>query len=153
VLSLVEKAQEVMDHKEAEKSARRMMNNEFTLEDFLSQIHQLKKMGGIESMLKFLPGMGEISKQMKTMTPPDNEIKKIEAIINSMTIQERHDHRILNGSRRQRIALGSGTQVQDVNKLVKQFEEAKKMMSGMMGMMKKGGFAGKGKMKGPGFPF
>ncbi|MCC2679701.1 MAG: signal recognition particle protein [Pseudobdellovibrio sp.] len=134
VLSLVEKAQEVVDHKEAEKSARKMMNNEFTLEDFLAQIQQLKKLGGLESMLKFLPGMGEITKQMKNMTPPDSEMKKIEAIISSMTIQERNDHRILNGSRRQRIAKGSGTQVQDVNKLVKQFEEAKKMMSGMMKM-------------------
>lgn len=151
VLSLVEKAQDLIDHKEAERSAKRMMNNEFTLEDFLSQIQQLKKLGGFESMLKFLPGMGELSKQMKTMTPPDDEIKKIEAIIRSMTIQERDDHRILNGSRRQRIALGSGTQVQDINKLVKQFEEAKKMMSGMMkmgmGKMMKGG---KGMPK---FPF
>ena len=154
VLTLVEKAQEVIDHKEAEKSARRMMNNEFTLEDFLAQIHQLKKLGGFESMLKFLPGMGEISKQMKSMTPPDTEIKKMEAIISSMTLQERHDHRILNGSRRQRIAQGSGTQVQDVNRLVKQFEEAKKMMSGMMKMgMGKGGFgAGRGG-KGMKFPF
>ena len=157
VLSLVEKAQDVIDAKEAERSAKRMMNNEFTLTDFLAQIHQLKKLGGFESMLKFLPGMGEISKQMKNMTPPDNEIKKIEAIISSMTVQEREDHRILNGSRRQRIASGSGTQVSDVNKLVKQFEEAKKMMSGMMKM----GFGGQGKGnpfggmggKPPGFPF
>lgn len=151
VLSLVEKAQEMIDHKEAEKSAKRMMNNEFTLTDFLSQIQQLKKMGGIESMLKFLPGMGEISKQMKNMSPPDNEMKKIEAIINSMTVQEREDHRVLNGSRRQRIADGSGTKVQDVNKLIKQFEEAKKMMSGMMKMgLGKAMRGGKGPMK---FPF
>jgi len=143
VLTLVEKAQDVIDHKEAEQSARKMMNNEFTLEDFLAQIQSLKKLGGIESMLKFLPGMGEISKQMKNMTPPDNEIKKIEAIIRSMTIQERTDHRILNGSRRQRIAMGSGTQVQDVNKLIKQFEEAKKMMSGLM-KMGMGGMLGRG---------
>ena len=153
VLTLVEKAQEVIDHKEAERSAKRMMNNEFSFEDFLSQIQQLKKLGGFESMLKFLPGMGEISKQMKNMTPPDQEIKKIEAIIRSMTIQERSHPKLLNGSRRQRIALGSGTQVQDINKLVKQFEEAKKMMSGMMKMGtggKKGfpGLGGKGK-----FPF
>ncbi len=151
VLSLVEKAQDIIDQKEAERSAKRMMNNEFTLEDFLAQIQQLKKLGGFESMLKFLPGMGEISKQMKNMSPPDDEIKKIEAIIRSMTIQERDDHRILNGSRRQRIAAGSGTQVQDINKLVKQFEEAKKMMSGLMkmgmGKMMKGG---KGMPK---FPF
>ncbi|MBC7741553.1 MAG: signal recognition particle protein [Bdellovibrionaceae bacterium] len=151
VLTLVEKAQEVMDHKEAERSAKRMMNNEFTLEDFLAQIQQLKKLGGMESMLKMLPGMGEISKQMKSMTPPDDEVKKIEAIIRSMTLQERDDHRILNGSRRQRIAQGSGTEVQDVNKLVKKFEEAKKMMSGMMKMgLGKAMRGGKGGVK---FPF
>ncbi len=154
VLTLVENAQEVMDHKEAEKSAKKILSNNFSLDDFLAQIQQLKKLGGIESMLKFLPGMGEISKQMKTMAPPDNEIKKIEAIIRSMTIQERDDHRILNGSRRQRIAAGSGTQVQDVNKLIKQFEEAKKMMSGLMKM----GMGPKGRGKGGGlagmkFPF
>lgn len=152
VLSLVERAQDVIDAKEAERSAKKMMSNQFTLEDFLTQIQQLKKLGGFESMLKFLPGMGEISKQLKTMSPPDNEIKKIEAIINSMTIQERNDHRVLNGSRRQRIASGSGTQVQDVNKLIKQFEEAKKMMSGMMKM----GFGGKKGRQGFGkgqFPF
>ena len=148
VLSLVEKAQETMDLKETERAAKRMMNNEFTLEDFLSQIQQLKKMGGIESMLKFLPGMGEISKQMKSMTPPDDEVKKIEAIIQSMTLQERDDHRVLNGSRRQRIASGSGTQVQDVNKLMKQFESSKKMMSQMM-KMGMGGGKGAGKIKSP----
>lgn len=165
VLTLVERAQDVIDHKEAERSAKRMMNNEFTFDDFLAQIQQLKKLGGMESMLKFLPGMGEVSKQMKNMTPPDDEIKKIEAIIRSMTLQERADHRILNGSRRQRIAKGSGTQPQDINKLVKQFEEAKKMMSGMMkmglgGMMGGGGkpnrgnpFAGRGGGKGMKFPF
>lgn len=155
VLTLVEKAQEVIDHKEAEKSARKMMNNEFTLTDFLAQIQQLKKLGGFESMLKFLPGMGEISKQLKNMTPPDTEMKKIEAIISSMTVQEREDHRVLNGSRRQRIAMGSGTQVQDVNKLIKQFEEAKKMMSGMMKMgMGSAMKGGRGGGRGPiGFPF
>lgn len=154
VLSLVERAQEVIDHKEAELSAKKMMNNQFTLTDFLKQIQQFKKLGGIESMLKFLPGMGEISKQMKNMAPPDTEMKKIEAIINSMTVQEREDHRILNGSRRQRIANGSGTKVQDVNKLIKQFEESKKMMSGLMsGMGRRGAGMAKGG-KGPmGFPF
>lgn len=151
VLTLVERAQDVIDHKEAERSAKRMMNNEFTFEDFLAQIQQLKKLGGMESLLKFLPGMGEISKQMKNMTPPDSEIKKIEAIIRSMTLQERNNHRILNGSRRQRIALGSGTTPQDINKLVKQFEETKKMMSGMMKMgLGKAMKGGKNSMK---FPF
>lgn len=145
VLSLVEKAQEVIDEKSARDSAKKLMKNEFTLEDFLTQIQQLKKMGGFESILKFLPGMGDLSKQLKNMTPPDTEMKKIEAIIRSMTYQERHNHKILNASRRQRIAKGSGTQVQDVNKLIKQFEDAKKMMGGMMKMG-----MGRGGMK---FPF
>ncbi|WP_415063729.1 signal recognition particle protein [Bdellovibrio sp.] len=145
VLSLVEKAQEVIDEKAARDSAKKIMKNEFTLEDFLAQIQQLKKMGGFESILKFLPGMGELSKQLKNMTPPDAEMKKIEAIIRSMTLEERNNHKILNASRRTRIAKGSGTQVQDVNKLVKQFEDAKKMMGGLMKMG-----MGRGGMK---FPF
>lgn len=141
VLSLVEKAQEVIDEKSAKESARKMAKNEFTIEDFLKQIQMMKKMGGIESMLKFLPGMGDLSKQLKNMSPPDQEVKKIEAIISSMTFQERRDHRILNASRRERIAKGSGTRVQDINRFVKQFEEAKKMMSGLMKMgMGRGGF-------------
>lgn len=147
VLSLVEKAQEVIDEKSARASAKKMAKNEFDLEDFLSQIQQLKKLGGLEGLLKFLPGMGELTKQMKSMAPPDQEMKKIEAIIRSMTPQERKNHKILNASRRQRIASGSGTQVQDVNRLVKQFEDAKKMMSGMMKM---GLGRGGGGMK---FPF
>lgn len=149
VLSLVEKAQEMIDEKSAKESARKMMKNQFTMDDFLSQIQMLKKMGGIEGIMKFLPGMGEIQKQMKNMAPPDDQVKKIEAIIRSMTPQERRDHRVLNASRRERIAKGSGTQVQDINKFVKQFEESKKMMSQMMsGMGRMGPMMGKGK-----FPF
>lgn len=142
VLSLVEKAQEVIDEKSARESAQKIKNKSFGFDDFLSQIQMLKKMGGFESMMKFLPGMGELSKQMKKMTPPDDEIKKIEAIIRSMTAQERKNHKILNASRRQRIASGSGTQVQDVNRLVRQFEEAQKMMSGLMKMGMGGGRGG-----------
>lgn len=140
VLTLVEKAQDVINEKDAMASARKVMKNQFTLEDFLAQIQQLKKLGGIESILKFLPGMSDLSKQLKNMAPPDNEIKKIEAIIRSMTVHERQHHKVLNASRRERIAKGSGTQVQDINRLVRQFEEAQKMMSGMMKMgMGKGG--------------
>jgi len=132
VLSLVEKAKEVIDDQQAQASVEKMMKNQFSLNDFLSQIQQLKKLGGIESLLKFLPGMGDISKQMKQMAPPDAEMKKIEAIIHSMTLKERRNHKILNASRRIRIAQGSGTQVQDVNRLIKQFEQTQKMMSGIM---------------------
>ncbi|MBL7556183.1 MAG: signal recognition particle protein [Bdellovibrionaceae bacterium] len=143
VLSLVERAQEVMDEKLAQKSTEKMLRNEFSLEDFLAQIQQMKKMGGLEAIMKFLPGMGELSKQIKNMSPPDDEVKKIESIIHSMTLQERRNHKILNGSRRQRIAKGSGTQVSDVNKLVKQFEEAQKMMSQFMKMGMGKGMMGK----------
>lgn len=145
VLSLVERAQEVINEEDAKKSAQKLMKNELTMEDFLTQIQYLKKLGGFESMLKFLPGAGELSKQMKNMSPPDDEIKKIEAIIRSMTPQERKDHRILNASRRERIANGSGTRVQDINRFVKQFEETKKMMGSFMKMG-----MGRGGMK---FPF
>ncbi len=134
VLTLVERAQEMIDEKTAKDSAKKMMKNGFTLEDFLSQIRMMKKMGGIESIMKLLPGMGQLQKQMATMAPPDQELKKIEAIICSMTLKERKDPRVLNASRRERIAKGSGTQVQDINKLVRQFEQAQKMMGSMMKM-------------------
>lgn len=140
VLTLVEKAQEVIDQDEAQRAADRMMKGEFTAEDFLKQIRQMKKLGSMESIMKMLPGMGGMMKQMKNMAPPDEEIKKIEAIICSMTPDERADCRIVNGSRKVRIAKGSGTKVGDVNKFVKQFQEAKKMMSGMMKMGMGGGF-------------
>lgn len=145
VLSLVEKAQEVIDEKTALASAKKMARNEFSIEDFLKQIHMMKKMGGMESIMKMIPGMNQAMKGMKSMAPPDDEVKKIEAIINSMTLKERRNHRLLNGSRRLRIATGSGTEVKDVNKFIKQFEEARKMMSKMMKM-------GLGRGGGGGFP-
>jgi signal recognition particle subunit SRP54 len=140
VMSLVEKAQEVIDEKTARESARKIAKAAFTLEDFLGQIQMMKKMGGIESLMKMIPGMGGITKQLKDMTPPDKEVRKIEAIIRSMTPQERNNPKILNGSRRLRIAGGSGTEVKDVNRLVQQFDQAQKMMSQMMKMgMGRGG--------------
>lgn len=151
VLSLVEKAQTVIDEKDALASAKKMSKGQFTVEDFLSQIQMMKKLGGMESLMKMLPGMGQLTKQIKDMTPPDKELKKIEAIIRSMTAQERVKHEILNGSRRARIARGSGTEVSDVNKFIKQFEQSKKMMSQMMKMgMGRGGMPGMGGMFGGG---
>lgn len=144
VVTLVEKAQEVIDEEEAKKQAEKMMKGEFTADDFLNQIRQMKKLGSMESIMKMLPGMGGMMKQMKNMTPPDEEVKKIEAIICSMTLEERKDCRIVNGSRKVRIAKGSGTRVQDVNKFVKQFQEAKKMMTSLMKMGMGGGFPGSG---------
>lgn len=144
VLSLVEKAQEVIDEKSARASAKKIAKNQFTVEDFLEQLQMMKKLGGMESLLGMLPGMGQMMKQMKDMAPPDKELRKIEAIIRSMTHKERQDHRILNGSRRLRIANGSGTQVSEVNKFIKQFEQSQKMMSQLMkmGVGRGGGFPG-----------
>lgn len=144
VLSLVEKAQEVIDQKEAEAAAKKMMSNEFTVEDFLKQIRMMKKMGSFQSILGMMPGMGQMMKQMQNMTPPDEEIKKIEAIICSMTPFERKDCRLITGSRAVRVAKGSGTSIKDVNKFVKQFAQAKTMMSQLFKMGMGGGFPGLG---------
>jgi signal recognition particle subunit SRP54 len=146
VVTLVEKAQEMISEKDAKETARKIAKSQFTVDDFLKQLQMMKKMGGMESILGMLPGMGQAMKQMKNMTPPDKEMKKIEAIIQSMTNQERYNHKILNGSRRLRIAKGSGTQVSDVNKFINQFEQSQKMMSQMMKMG-----MGRGGMKFPGF--
>jgi len=140
VVSLVEKAQEVIDEKEAVETAKKMSKGQFTVEDFLKQMQMMKKMGGLSSLMGMLPGAGQLKKQMAGMAPPEDEMKKIEAIISSMTKIERRNHKVLNGSRRLRIAKGSGTRVQDVNKFVKQFEQSQKMMTQMMKMTgKKGG--------------
>ncbi len=139
VVSLVEKAQDLVSQKEAEETAKKMSKGKFTVEDFLKQMKMMKKMGGITSIMGMLPGAGQMMKQLKNAKPPEDEMKKIEAIISSMTKLERRDHRILNGSRRLRIAKGSGTRVQDVNKFVKQFEQSQKMMTQMMKMSGKGG--------------
>jgi signal recognition particle subunit SRP54 len=159
VLSLVEKAQEMVTEKEAMASAKKIANKQFTVEDFLAQMQMMKKMGGLEGILGMLPGMGQAMKQLKDQAKPDDEMKRIEAIIRSMTKAERHDHRILNGSRRARIAKGSGTQVSEVNKFIKSFEQSQKAMSQLMkmGMGGMGGMFGGGKKGGPpgmpgGFP-
>lgn len=141
LLSLAEKAQATLDPDQALKLAKKVKKNEFTLADFYLHLQQIKKMGSFENLLKFLPGMGQMTRQFKDLTPPDTELKKIEAIILSMTPDERVDHNLLNGSRRKRIAFGSGTKVEDVNRLVKQFLEARKMMSRLTksSMGKRGG--------------
>ncbi len=146
VVSLVEKAQEVFDEDEAKKAAEKMAKNKFTVEDFLKQLHMMKKMGGISSLMGMLPGMGQAMKQMKDQALPEDEMKKIEAMIGSMTKQERADHKILNGSRKIRIAKGSGQDIQKVNKFIKQFEQAQTMMAQMMnGGGGLGGLMGGGK--------
>jgi signal recognition particle subunit SRP54 len=127
MLSLIEKAQTEFDDKEARKLQQRIQKREFDLEDFRNQLGQVKKLGSMEQILGMLPGMGQL-KQLKKMKPDEKELVRVEAIINSMTREERRNHKIINGSRRKRIARGSGTKVQDVNRLLKNFVQTKKMM-------------------------
>jgi signal recognition particle subunit SRP54 len=127
VLSLIEKAQEEFDQKEALKLESKLKKREFDLEDFQAQLQQMKKLGSLEQILGMLPGLGQL-KQLKKLKPDEKELVKIEAIINSMTREERRNHKILNASRKKRIARGSGTSVQEVNRLLKNFAQTKKMM-------------------------
>jgi signal recognition particle subunit SRP54 len=125
VVSLVERAQEQFDEAEARKLQKKIAKDQFGFDDFLEQIQQIKKMGNMKDLLGMLPGMG---KALKNLDIPDDAFKGIEAIIGSMTPEERRNPALINGSRRQRIANGSGTNVPEVNKLLKQFEETRKMM-------------------------
>ncbi len=138
VLSLVEKAQEVISEDDARSSFNKVSKGQLTLEDFLSQMKMMKKLGSMESIVKMLPGGNKIMDQMQGVDA-EGEMKRTEAIILSMTRKERENHKILNGSRRARIAKGSGTNVADVNRLIKKFEDAQRMFSQMakMGMFKK----------------
>jgi signal recognition particle subunit SRP54 len=130
IVSLVERAQSQYDEEEARKMQKKISKNQFNFEDFLSQIQQIKKMGNLKDLAGMIPGMG---KMMKNIDIDDDAFKGIEAIINSMTPKERNSPEIINGSRRKRIAMGSGTTIQDVNRLIKQFDDIKKMMKKMSG--------------------
>lgn len=130
MLSLIEKAQEEFDEKEALKLAKKLKKREFDLEDFLGQLRQLKKLGSLEQIMSMIPGLGQL-KQLKNVKPDEGQLVRVEAIINSMTKEERENYKIINGSRRRRIALGSGTTIQDVNKLLKNFAQTKKMMENL----------------------
>ena len=138
IVSLVERAQEQFDEEEARKLQQKIAKDQFNFDDFLNQIKQIKKMGNIRDLMGMIPGMG---KALKDVDIDDNAFKSIEAIIHSMTPEERANPAILNGSRRKRIANGSGTEIQEVNRLIKQFDETRKMMklmttSGGQKMMK-----------------
>jgi signal recognition particle subunit SRP54 len=130
VVSLVEKAQEQFDAEEARKLQKKIAKNQFGFNDFLSQIQQIKKMGNLKDLASMIPGMG---KALKNIDIDDDAFKGIEAIIHSMTTEERDNPTIINGSRRKRIADGSGTSVQEVNRLIKQFNETRKMMKMLSG--------------------
>jgi signal recognition particle subunit SRP54 len=125
IVSLVEKAQEQFDEEESQKLQKKIARNQFDFNDFLAQIRQIKKMGNVKDLLGMIPGMG---KAIRNLEIDDNAFKGIEAIIHSMTPDERINPAVLNGSRRKRIATGSGTSIQDVNRLIKQFDDTRKMM-------------------------
>ncbi|HZL56223.1 MAG TPA: signal recognition particle protein, partial [Bryobacteraceae bacterium] len=155
IVSFYEKAQEAFDSKEQEEMQRKLIDNEFTLEDFRDQLKSLRKLGSLDSILKMMPKVG-MMKELQNMQPDENELTRIVAIIDSMTPKERHNHMIINGTRRRRIARGSGTSVQSVNELLKQYTQARKMMkslSGNMGFLGKklGKLGGLGKLGLPGF--
>jgi signal recognition particle subunit SRP54 len=143
VLSLIEKAEEAVSIEEAEKLERKIRTDDFTLEDFRDQLRTIKKMGPLEQILGMLPGMGNLKQLAEAKQGVDGkQLERVEAIINSMTTGERRNHAIINGSRRKRIAKGSGTSVEEVNRLLKQFVQMKKMLKQL------GGMAGLGKKKG-----
>lgn len=146
ILSLIEKIQSTTDLAKALEMEKKLRKDEFTLEQFLEQMQQVKKMGSLETILGLIPGMSGISQKLKEANVDEKEFDRVEAIIRSMTPKERRHPDIINGSRRKRIAAGCGMRVQDVNKLLKNFEESKKMMKKMQGMAK---FASKGGFKMP----
>jgi signal recognition particle subunit SRP54 len=152
MLSLIEKAQLNIDADRAAELERKMRNAEFTFEDFLEQMEQIKKMGPLDQLLDMMPGMGKMKGNMKV---DEKQMARVEAIVKSMTVQEKRQPEIMNASRKKRIALGSGTTIQDVNRLLKQFEDMRKMMKQFSSMMGgKNGKAMKKKLgKGMKFPF
>ena len=152
VLSMIEKAQEAIDEKQAQELVDKFRDDTFSLEDFRNQIRQIRKLGSLESILSMLPGMGML-KELKKMQVDEKEFVRMEAIINSMTKVERRNVDIINAGRRRRIAGGSGTTVQDVNRLINSYSEARKMMRQMMGVSGTKKKKGKGRRKKAFFPF
>ncbi|MDT8901254.1 signal recognition particle protein [Anaeroselena agilis] len=143
VLSLIEKAEQAIDFDKAQALEKKLRKEEFTLDDFLDQLQQVRKLGSLDQILGMIPGMGGLTKKLQGAELDEKQLKQVEAIIRSMTRKERRDPNIINGSRRKRIAAGSGTRVQDVNRLLKQFVDARKMMKQLQQHQKsgkKGGF-------------
>jgi signal recognition particle subunit SRP54 len=138
VLSLIEKAEQAIDQDEAEELEEKLRKNAFTLDDFRKQLKTIKKMGPLESIMGMIPGLGGMQKQLAANKPDEKQMARVEAIISSMTADERRNDKIINGSRRKRIAAGSGTSVEDVNRLLKQFTEMKKVLQ----MISQGGLPG-----------
>lgn len=138
VVTLVEKAQEVIDEKEAERMMKRLEKNQFTMGDFVKQMDQISKLGSMSSIMKMIPGMGGMLRQVGDLSPAEGEMKKMRVMIDSMTNKEKENHKLLNDSRIARVAKGSGRTEQEVKEFIKKFEQMQQMMTGMMGMMKGG---------------
>lgn len=136
MMSLIEKAEAAYDEKQAKELTEKLRNDGFTLEDYKEQLEQVKKMGPLDQVLGMMPGMGKV-KQLQNLEVDEKQLVRVEAIIDSMTVEERRNPEIIGGSRRKRIASGSGTRVQDVNRLLKQFSQTKQMMKQFSGMEKK----------------
>jgi signal recognition particle subunit SRP54 len=144
IMSLIERAEQSFDMKAAAELERKLSKEEFTLEDFRDQLKQIRKMGPLEQLVDMLPKVGPLQKLPKDAHVDEKKLKQVEAIINSMTNEERRNHNVIDGKRRKRIAKGSGTSVQDVNQLLKQYLQMRQMMK------QYGALAARGKMKGLG---
>ena len=154
VLSLIEKAQSQFDENEAKALEKKVLSGKFDLEDFLNQLQQVKQMGPINQLLEMIPGLGAAARKQDVQVS-DDDLKQIEAIIRSMTAEERRNPQLIKGGRRKRIAKGSGRQIHEVNELLNQFKQMQKMMSafGKGGFPGMGGGGGGGRGRFPGLPF
>jgi len=148
VMTLIEKAEQSVDAKKAAELERKLRRNEFTLEDFRDQLRQLRKMGPLEQIIGMLPKLGPLANLPKDAQVDEGRLKRVEAIINSMTAAEREDHSLIDGKRRKRIASGSGTSVQEVNQVLKQYMQMRKMIKQFGPAAAKGKLRGLGKLSG-----
>jgi signal recognition particle subunit SRP54 len=148
VLSLIERAEQTVDMKQAAELERKLRRSEFTLGDFRDQLRQIRKMGPLEQVLGMLPKIGPLANMPKDVAVDESRLKRIEAIVNSMTTSERNDHSLIDGKRRKRIARGSGTSVQEVNQVLKQYLQMRQMMKQYGALAAQGRLKGLGKLKG-----
>jgi signal recognition particle subunit SRP54 len=148
VLSLIERVEQSVDAKQVAELERKLRRSEFTLEDFRDQLRQIRKMGPLEQVLGMLPKIGPLAKVPKDVQVDESQLKRIEAIINSMTNSERNDHNVIDGKRRKRIARGSGTTVQEVNQVLKQYLQMRQMMKQYGALAAQGRLKGLGKLSG-----
>jgi signal recognition particle subunit SRP54 len=148
VLGLIEKAEKTIDEKKARELERKLRENDFTLEDFRDQLRQIRKMGSLEQLMGMLPKVGPFANLPKDAQVDEGRLKSVEAVINSMTAKERADHNLIDGKRRKRIARGSGTSVQEVNQVLKQYGDMRRMMKQYGSLAKAGRLRGIGKLSG-----